>query len=71
MERNVEIAADSLAARRALMSFGIAIDAMIAIMAITIISSISVKPEFFFTFIIGVFPFAVRTGVEALFLVMP
>ena len=51
MERRVAIAAFSLAEMRALMSLGIAIDAMIAMMATTIISSISVKPEFFLVFI--------------------
>ena len=46
MERSVEMAAASLADRRALMSLGMAIEAMMAMMATTIISSISVKPEF-------------------------
>jgi hypothetical protein len=42
----VLIAADSLAERRALSSFGIATEAMIAIIATTIMSSIRVKPAF-------------------------
>lgn len=46
IERSVEIAADSLALRRALSSFGIATEAMIAMMATTIMSSMSVKPAF-------------------------
>ena len=43
-EELVETAADSFAARRALIRRGIAIEAMIAMMATTIISSIRVKP---------------------------
>ena len=41
---SVAIAADSLAFKRALSRFGIAIDAMMAMIATTIISSMSVKP---------------------------
>jgi hypothetical protein len=41
------MALDSLAARRERSKFGIAIAAMIAMIATTIISSMSVKPLFF------------------------
>src|SRR5688572_27215288 len=47
--RSVEIAFDSFALSRADSRFGIAIAAMIAMMAITIISSMSVKPSFLLT----------------------
>ncbi len=45
MLRRVAIAAVSFAARRAARRFGMAIAAMIAMIAITIISSIRVKPR--------------------------
>ncbi len=47
MLRSVAMAAVSLADRRAARRFGIAIAAMIAMIAITIISSIRVKPFWF------------------------
>src|SRR5262245_49176554 len=46
------MAAFSFAEIRALMSFGMAIEAMIAMMATTIINSISVKPEFLLVFMV-------------------
>jgi len=42
---SVAMAADSFALRRELVRFGIAIDAMMAMIATTIISSISVNPD--------------------------
>src|SRR6185295_2071745 len=52
IERSVAMAAFSFAEIRALMSFGMAIEAMIAMMATTIINSISVKPEFLLVFMV-------------------
>ena len=56
---HVEIAADSLAERRAAISLGMATDAMIAMIATTIMSSMRVKPAFLRRLIIMVFVFAV------------
>ncbi len=47
--RSVASAAASFAARRALMSFGIASEAMMAMIATTIISSINVNPALLFS----------------------